>query len=173
MSAAKAAKGGDRGGQKGGKRKIRGLKAGDLDAVVVIDTQNTGRARRGFFEKRLAAVRRDPDLFLSLAIEDGAAGDGKALAGFVIARIFRGEFGTSQPVASIDAIGVAPGRQGRGLGRALMDGLETALRKRGIFEIRSQDSWTGGALMRFFAATGFELAPLWVLDRPLGGPVDF
>jgi ribosomal protein S18 acetylase RimI-like enzyme len=160
MSAGKAAK--------GGKSKIRALKAGDLDAVIAVDTLNTGRARRGFFEKRLAAVKRDPDLFLCLAVEHG-----QALAGFVIAHIHRGEFGESRPTASIDALGVAPDRQGQGLGRALMGGLETALRKRGIFEINSQDSWTGGALMGFFAATGFELAPLWVLDRPLGGPIDF
>ena len=169
MSAGKAAKG----GKKGGKSRIRALRAGDLDAVIAVDALNTGRARRGFFEKRLAAAKRDPNLFLALAIEDGPAGDGQALAGFVFAHIFRGEFGASQPVASIDAIGVAPDRQGRGLGRALMGALETALRKRGIFEINSQDSWTGGALMGFFAATGFELAPLWVLDRPLGGSIDF
>ncbi len=160
MNASKAAKGGN--------TTVRALRAEDIDAVVAVDAQNTGRARRGFFEKRLAAVKRDPDLFLTLAIEDG---DG--LAGFVIAHIFRGEFGASEPMASIDAIGVAPGSQGRGLGHALMDGLETALRKRKVFEIRSQDSWTGGALMRFFASAGFELAPLWVLDRPLGEPIDF
>ena len=152
---------------------IRALRAADLSAVVAIDMANTGRARSGFFEKRLAAVKRDPDLFLTLAIEDGAIVGAEALAGFVIARIFRGEFGASEPIASIDAIGVAPDRQGRGLGRALMTELETALRKRGVFEINSQDSWTGGALMGFFAATGFELAPLWVLDRPLGKSIDF
>lgn len=148
--------------------KIRPLRAADLDAVIAIDTANTGRARRGFFEKRLAAVKRDPDLFLALAVVDA-----EALAGFLIARIFRGEFGASEPIASIDAIGVAPDRQSRGLGRALMDGLETALVKRGVFEIRSQDAWTGGALMRFFAGSGFELAPIWVLDRALGEPIDF
>lgn len=158
--------------------KIRPLRAADLGAVIAIDTANTGRARRGFFEKRLAAVKRDPDLFLAFAVEAGAVEAGavekdKALAGFLIARIFRGEFGASEPIASIDAIGVAPDRQSRGLGHALMEGLETSLRKRGVFEIRSQDAWTGGALMRFFAGTGFELAPIWVLDRPLGEPVDF
>lgn len=158
--------------------KIRPLRAADLGAVIAIDTANTGRARRGFFEKRLAAVKRDPDLFLAFAVEAGAVEAGavekdKALAGFLIARIFRGEFGASEPIASIDAIGVAPDRQSRGLGHALMEGLETSLRKRGVFEIRSQDAWTGGALMRFFAGTGFELDPIWVLDRPLGEPVDF
>ena len=153
--------------------KIRPLRAADLGAVIAIDTANTGRARRGFFEKRLAAVKRDPDLSLAFAIEAGAVEKDKALAGFLIARILRGEFGASEPIASIDAIGVAPDRQSRGLGHALMEGLETSLRKRGVFEIRSQDAWTGGALMRFFAGTGFELAPIWVLDRPLGEPVDF
>lgn len=165
MSAGKATK---KATNKGGKSKVRALKADDLDAVIAVDALNTGRARRGFFEKRLTAVKRDPDHFLCLAVEDD-----KALAGFVFAHISRGEFGAARPVASIDALGVAPNSQGRGLGRILMGALETGLRKRGIFEINSQDSWTGGALMGFFAATGFELAPLWVLDRSLGEPVDF
>jgi len=147
---------------------VRGLRASDFDAVIAIDEANVGRARQGFFVTRLDAVKRDPTMFLALGVEDAGA-----LAGFVIARVFRGEFGTAEPVASIDAIGVDAAKQGRGLGSALMSGLEAAMRERGIAEVMSQDLWTGAPLMRFFAANGFELAPRWVLERPLDEPIDF
>jgi ribosomal protein S18 acetylase RimI-like enzyme len=147
---------------------IRSLRPDDLDAVVAIDRGNVGRSRRGFFEKRLTAVKRDPDLFITLGVEHGGA-----LAGFVFARIFRGEIGTTEPTASIDAIGVDPAHQGQGLGASLMAGLEGAMRKRGIHEVMSQDLWSNAELNAFFAASGFELAPRWVLERPLAEPVDF
>lgn len=152
----------------GGQATVRALRPSDLDAVVIIDGANVGRARRGFFVSRLEAVKRDPTMFLALGVEDAGA-----LAGFVIARVFRGEFGTSEPVASIDAIGVDAEKQGRGLGGALIDGLEVAMRKRGITDVMSQDLWSGARLMRFFAANGFELAPRWVLERSLDEPIDF
>jgi ribosomal protein S18 acetylase RimI-like enzyme len=147
---------------------VRALRPGDLDAVITIDAANVGRARRGFFVTRLSAVKRDPKMFLALGIEE----DG-ALAGFLIARIFRGEFGTAEPVASIDAIGVDVAKQGRGLGSLMMGGFEDAMRERGIAEVMSQDLWSGAPLMRFFAANGFELAPRWVLERSLDDAIDF
>jgi GNAT superfamily N-acetyltransferase len=147
---------------------VRALRPEDLDAVISIDAANVGRARRGFFVTRLAAVKRDPEMFLALGIEDGGA-----LAGFIIARVFRGEFGTAEPVASIDAVGVDAAKQGRGLGSALMAGFEDAMLKRGIIEVMSQDLWSGAPLMRFFAASGFELAPRWVLERSLDDAIDF
>jgi GNAT superfamily N-acetyltransferase len=147
---------------------VRALRPSDLDAVITIDAGNAGRARRGFFVTRLAAVKRDPKMFIALGVEENGE-----LAGFVIARVFHGEFGTPEPVASIDAIGVAAAKQGKGLGSALMRGLEDAMRKQGIAEVMSQDLWSGAPLMRFFAANGFELAPRWVLERPLDEPVEF
>jgi len=152
----------------GGQAKVRALRPSDLAAVVTIDEGNVGRARRGFFVTRLAAVKRDPKMFLAIGVEDGGA-----LAGFVIARVFHGEFGTPQPVASIDAIGVDAAKQGKGLGSALVSGLEAEMRKHGIAEVMSQDLWAGAPLMRFFAASGFELAPRWVLERPLDEAIDF
>jgi len=150
------------------KASVRPLVADDLETVIRIDEANVGRSRRGFLEKRLAAVKRDPKMFLALAVEDGGA-----LAGFLIARIFRGEFGTSEPVASIDALGVDGSRQGHGYGSALIAGLEELMRKKGIREVMSQDLWSSASVMRFLAASGFELAPRWVLERRLDEPIDF
>lgn len=139
---------------------LRPLRPDDLDRVVDIDAQNAGRARRVFFEKRLAAALADPDGFIAVAVER----DGRA-DGFAIARIQAGEFGDAQPVAILDVIGVAPDAQGAGLGPLLIDGLDGRLRKRGVHEVRTQVDWSEQRLLGFFAAAGFALAPRTVLER--------
>jgi len=52
--------------------KVRPLGAGDLDAIVAIDRAVSGRSRRGFYERRLAQLGRDPSAFVAL----GAEGEG-------------------------------------------------------------------------------------------------
>ena len=150
------------------KGKLRSLRPDDLESVIAIDAANVGRRRRGFFEKRLDAVRSDSELFITLAVEYE-----DTLAGFLIARIICGEFGTAAPIASIDTIGVAPEQQGKGLGSTLLAGLETAARERGIFEVMSQELWSGSALMGFFSSAGFEVAPRWIIERGLREAIDF
>src|ERR1019366_8252545 len=81
---------------------IRPLAAADLDAVVAIDKAVSGRPRRGFFEKRLAHLAREPAAFVALAAER----EGR-LVGFVFARLYQGEFGSDVAEATVDAIGVA------------------------------------------------------------------
>lgn len=146
---------------------LRPLGAGDLERVVDIDRRLVGHSRRGFFDKRLAAAEADPASFIALAVEQ----DG-TLVGFAIARLQAGEFGEEHPVAILDAIGVDPDRQGRGLGRMLMSGLEDGMRRLGLGEIRTQADWTYQPLIRFFAAAGFSPAPRLALERPATGGLD-
>lgn len=140
---------------------VRPLVAADLEQVVAIDRTATGRSRRGFYDKRLAAMRRHPAAFVAFG-HDG--GDG--LDGFVLAQILDGEFGGRHPVAVLDAFGVAPAARHRGIGHALFAALETALRRRGARELRTQASWHDRELLRLFEAVGFALAPRLVLERP-------
>jgi len=51
--------------------KLRPLGAADLDAVVEIDAQITGRSRRVYFERRLQAALRAPALHTQFAAEEG------------------------------------------------------------------------------------------------------
>ncbi len=142
--------------------RIRPLAAGDLDAIVAIDKAVSGRSRRGFFEKRLAHLAREPGAFVALAAER----EGK-LAGFVFARLYEGEFGGQRPEAALDAIGVAAEARQSGVGRALIDGMAAAMRVHGIKEIATQADWTDTELSGFFARTGFVPAPRLVLERPV------
>ncbi len=145
---------------------IRSLECNDLDAVVAVDQNLSGRSRRGFFTRRLDHATRDPAAFVGLAAER----DGR-FAGFVFARIEEGEFGAAAREASLDAIGVDLALAGRhGVGRALLDRLAADLRARGIGELATQVDWTDHRLIDFFSRTGFVLAPRVVLERGAGDP---
>ena len=132
----------------------------DLESVVALDQQITGRSRRGFFEKRLAASKRTPEAFVWLA-----TGVEPNLTGFVSARILDGEFGGKAPVAVLDVLGIAPAARGKGVAHTLMVALEAELRQRGVGEIQTQVDWQEHDLVQFFGAAGFVLAPNLVLER--------
>lgn len=138
---------------------LRALKPDDLEKVVELDAKNSGRKRRVFYEKRLAAALARPDDFVAMASES----DG-ALSGFAFARIQNGEFGEAERVATLDIIDVDPGEQGHGHGRALVSGLMDVLKKKNVAELRTQVDWSDRDITSFFAASGFELAPVQVLE---------
>jgi GNAT superfamily N-acetyltransferase len=138
----------------------RPLVAGDLERVIEIDREYTGRRRDGFYRKRLEAALAEPRNFVYLGCESDAR-----LQGFLLARLQEGEYGTERPSASLDAIGVDPGAATKGMGRSLMEALDGILRHKGIQEIRTQADWRNLSMLRFFAGTGFSLAPRHILER--------
>lgn len=142
---------------------VRPLTAADLDRVVAIDSAASGRPRRGFFDKRLEAALTDPKGFVYVGYDD----DGD-LAGFMMCRLLEGEFGGTAPVAVMDAMGVDPNGQGRGIGRSLLAATEAILRHKGVREVQSESDWRQLPVLRFFAATGFRVAPRYVLEREVG-----
>ncbi len=140
--------------------RVRPLRLDDLERVIAIDRAHTGSARRRFMEKRLTAARAAPDDFVLIGVERAGT-----LAGFALGRVLHGEFGTVEPVAVLDAIGVDPASQEQGCGHALMGGLFDLLRSRGVQVLHSQADWSSHGMLKFFAATGFTLAPRVVLER--------
>jgi predicted N-acetyltransferase YhbS len=141
---------------------VRSLAPRDLDAVVAIDAALGGRARRAYFERRLQSAQRHPERHLQLAVErDGA------LAGFVLGRALEGEFGRSEPALRLEALGVAPQSQGRGLGAALSAAMEAGARALGAAEIRTAAVWREHRLLRFLDRAGYRLAASHVLDCTL------
>jgi N-acetylglutamate synthase-like GNAT family acetyltransferase len=150
-----------------GQTGTRALRPDDLDAVIDIDRRITGRARRGFFEKRLEAATGGTENFIVIAAEDG----GK-LTGYAIARIQAGEFDDAEPVAILDSIGIDPDCQRAGLGAKLLDAVTRTMKRLGIKELRTQTAWTDHALVRFFAANGFAMSPRIVLERSTARPIE-
>ncbi len=102
---------------------VRPLTGADLEPCIAIDGVLTGRTRRGFFETRLDAALKEPGKFIYVGVADD---DG--LAGFALVRLLEGEYGGATPYGVFDAIGVDGTRQGGGIGRALMNGIEDVMR---------------------------------------------
>lgn len=150
---------------------VRPLRPADLESVIAIDSAHVGEPRRRFFEKRLAHARQHPEDFVHVGVVRKGA-----LAGFAFARILRGEFGREQAVATLDAVGVEHDSRERGVGHALMDGLEKLMHEKGVQALQSQADWTNHPLLRFFESSGFGLAPRLILERsvltPLSEPSD-
>lgn len=139
---------------------VHRLTSSDLDSIIAIDREITGRSRRGFFEKRLAASDSEPNVFVSLGYRMS-----NALDGFVLAHVLDGEFGSAFRIGMLDAIGVLTKARGRGIGGALVRDLLAQLRGQGAREVRSQVAWNDHAMLRFLAAADFSLAPRHVLSR--------
>ena len=142
--------------------KLRLMAPADLDAVVALDAALTGQTRRTYFERRLAAALRQPELHLQFAAEEGGV-----LRGHALARVLEGEFGRTRPGLRLEVISVAPGAQSRGVGRALHDALEAAAKKRSITDFHTAGAWRDSAMLRFLGGVGYQLAPDQVIECAL------
>src|SRR6266536_827257 len=145
---------------------FRRLDADDLQRIVAIDREHTGRSRRRFFEKRFEAATSQADDFVDVGVMRGGS-----LCGYAMARLLRGEFGREHVTAVLDAIGVEGASRELGIGQGLMDGLSAALKAHGARSLQSQADWTSQAMLRFFEASGFELAPRMLLERSVTAPL--
>jgi ribosomal protein S18 acetylase RimI-like enzyme len=144
---------------------VRDLRVGDLEAIVRIDARLSGRHRREYFQKKLGEATRESGIRISLVAEiDGS------VAGFLLGRLYYGEFGLPEPTAIVDSIGVDPGRKGQGVGTALMRQLETNLRAIGIESIQTQVEWLQAGLLGFLASEGFRPIPTLTLEKRLAEP---
>jgi ribosomal protein S18 acetylase RimI-like enzyme len=141
---------------------VRSLTPGDEASIVSIDARLVGRRRDEFFRLKLRQAFGDTGIAVSLAAEvDGA------VAGFLLARVYYGEFGITERVAVMDVIGVHPDFRGRRVGAALVDQLRTNLLGLGIRTLQTEVAWENRDLITFFQHEGFALAPRLCLDLDL------
>lgn len=143
---------------------LRRLASGDFEDAVAIDAAILGRRRRAYFERRLYAAMKAPEDNVQFA----ATQDGE-LAGYVLGSRMLGEFGRAEPALRLEAIGVSPGQQGRGIGMQLLGELEAWGLKHGIREIRTSSDWRNHLMLRFFDRAGFELGRNHVIDCAVHG----
>lgn len=145
-----------------GKVVVRNLRPSDLDAVILLDAKNIGRRRDEFFRLKLKQALADTGITVSLAAElDGV------FVGFLLARVFYGEFGVTERVAVMDVIDVHPDFRGQHVGTALLDQLRTNLLALGIGVLRTEVGWESTELLGFFRREGFVMAQRVCLDLSL------
>lgn len=140
--------------------KIETIGNTSLDTIVALDKATNGVSRRDFFVKRFGAQERHPKAFISL----GAVADGN-MVGFICCHMLKGEFGSDDLIAVLDAMSVAPEARGHGVGHELMAELMTEIRGRGGKELQTQAGWDQPAVLDFFASTNFRMAPRLILER--------
>ncbi|HET6372820.1 MAG TPA: GNAT family N-acetyltransferase [Candidatus Polarisedimenticolia bacterium] len=141
---------------------VRRLREEDLDAVIAIDARNTGRRRSEYLKLKMTESLTRSGIGISLAAElDGI------FTGFLLARVYYGEFGLVEPAAVLDTLGVHPDFQRRGVGAALLDQLRIDLRGLRVPVLRTEVSWDTPELMSFFHHEGFRPAERFCLDLDL------
>lgn len=141
---------------------VRRLQPQDLEAVIHLDAKLTGRRRTEYFKLKLNENLSATGIVVSLAAElDGL------FAGFLLARVYYGEFGLLEPAAVLDTFGVHPDFRRRGVGRALMIQLMTDLRGLGVPRLSTEVSWDDPDLITFFQHQGFRPAQRFCLDLDL------
>jgi GNAT superfamily N-acetyltransferase len=141
---------------------VRQLRPHDLEAVIALDAKAVGRRREEYFKLKLKQALSDTGIQVSL----GAELEG-TFVGFLLARVYYGEFGTPEPVAVLDTMGVHPDFRGRGVGSDLIDQLRTNLLGLGIRTLQTEVSWRNPELLAFFHREGFQPAPRFCLDLDL------
>jgi ribosomal protein S18 acetylase RimI-like enzyme len=141
---------------------VRGLKPHDLEPVIALDARNTGKRREEYFRLKLQQNLAETGVKVSLAAEvDGF------FCGFLLARVYYGEFGTPEPVAVLDTLDVHPDYRRRGVGTALVTQLRTNLDGLRVSRLRTEVSWDDPELLVFFHGQGFRPADRLCLDLDL------
>jgi len=142
---------------------IRPIRSEDLRAIVDIDGKHTGITRPDYLKKKLTeALDASQGLVTSLVAEI----DGKVV-GFVMGKVFVGEFGIPETIATIDTIGVDPEFAGRGVAKVLLDEYLTHLSAAGVESVQTLVSWENWSLLRFFSSNRFAPSKTVNLERKI------
>ena len=148
------------------KTTVRSLEAKDVEAIVALDARIVGRRRDGYLRPKLAEALKDVGIRASLVVEH----DGRP-AGFLLAKVWYGEFGELDPVAVLDTIGVDPLLRAHGLATEMLDQLRMNLAALGIRTLLTEVSWKNPELLTFFHREGFVPAQRLCLEADPGAPV--
>ncbi len=136
---------------------VRPVNELDLDGIVEIDEKISGQYRPEIWEERVSYyLRRDPDA------PQAALLNGKVV-GFMLGEVRSGEFGEEQLTGWVEVMGVDPECRGRAVGRQLAVALFDHFRDLGATSVRTLVDEDMAELADFFAALGFQPAPI----RPL------
>lgn len=144
---------------------VRGLTPADADAAIALDAKITGRKRDMYLRPKIDEAVSRGGIRVSLAAEAD-----RHLVGFLLAKVWYGEFGALEPVAVLDTVGVHPDFRGQGVGAALLDQLRTNLGALGIRCLRTEVAWNDQGLLTFFAHEGFTPAARLVLETDPDSP---
>ena len=141
---------------------VRTLRESDIPEVVRIDAAATGRSRPRYFELLLLRSIHYAGLRVSLVAEV----EGR-IVGHLIGSLYYGEYGITEPTASIDAVAVDPAERRHHVGRAMLRQFRANVAARGVTSIRTEVAWKQFDLMSFLQSEGFAPAQRLCLEVPV------
>ena len=144
--------------------KIRLMKADDFDAVVGIDEKVLKASRPEYYELKFEMLFKSKDYLPASLVAEKEDG---TLVGFVMGRIYMGEYGIFQGEATLDTIAVDPSIQHKGIGEQLINEFMDHLRNIGVQKINTLVDWNDSKLINFFSANQFSPSKTINLERKL------
>jgi ribosomal protein S18 acetylase RimI-like enzyme len=142
--------------------RIRPVEAADLDQVIAIDADITGRQKTDYWYElfhRYGASHSRQRLFL-------VADVGNEIQGFVIGEVRDWEFG-SPPCGWVFGISVRPKARLAGVGSHLLDAICAGFRHAGVDKVRTLTARDNSLVLSFFRSQGMMAAPVIPLEKDL------
>jgi ribosomal protein S18 acetylase RimI-like enzyme len=139
------------------------MKQDDLQAIIDIDARVSGEERVEYYEQKIThMLDRAGQITTSFVAEEHGH-----VIGFIMGRIYMGEFGIPESTASLDTIGIDPDYAGAGLGTLLLDEFVTNVKAAGVSNIQTLVDWNDVRLLRFFNKNGFSPSSTINLEKTI------
>lgn len=141
---------------------IRAAVRSDLPALIALDEEVTGLAKRKYWKEtfaRFGSRRRSPH-FLLVAEQNGR------IEGFIVGEIRAWEFG-EPPCGWVFAIQVRPRTRLKGIATQLFAALCNAFRRAGVTKVRTVMARDNHLVLSFFRSQGMMAGPFIELEITL------
>ena len=142
--------------------RVRPVEAADLDQVIAIDAEITGKAKTDYWYElfhRYGAGRSRQRLFL-------VAETGGEIHGFIIGEVRDWEFG-SPPCGWVFGINVRPGSRLAGIATRLLEAICAGFRHAGVDKVRTLIARDNSLVLSFFRSQAMMAAPFIPLEKDL------
>ena len=146
--------------------KIRGLKRGDLEAIVDIDRATLGIERREYWEGKIGRYMEHSSIASLVAEWDGE------VVGFLFGDAAAWEYGIPDTTGTIEVLGIHPRSRKKGVAVVLVDEMISNFRKIGVNRVYTFVNWRSSDLLGFFDSIGFRRGDMVNLEldlEPMGG----
>jgi len=133
--------------------KIRLMEYEDLKDVVGIDEKTLKVSRLEYYEQKFELFFKSGEyLPTSFVAQD----ENETIVGFIMGKLYIGEYGISGEGAAVDAVGVDPDYQRQGIGKKLMNEFVCHLKQLGVEKINTLVDKNDTRMTLYFEANQFS-----------------
>ena len=144
--------------------KIRLMEVYDFNAVVRIDEKVFKASRTDYIRLKFETLVQSPDHLPTSLVAEKEDG---TVVGFVMGKLYIGEYGISDKKATLDTIGVDPDYQQKGIGQQLINEFIDHLSSLLVEKVDTLVDGNDTELMRFFSTNRFIPSKTINLERRL------